>query len=143
MMRAKQLPVLIVRKGKAYEPTTCILGDHADSATPLARAVGLMGDWDLLVRLKIEGKTVAFDLVKSNGSGAYRVVRDLNTGKGSRYPPNTASAGYSTCFRTALTTMGIPVWWRRDGRASSSRSRTSPLDGWDRSSLPASGPSSC
>jgi len=77
MMRAKQLPVLIVREGKAYEPTTCTLGDHAENVTPLARAVELMGDWDLLVRLKIEGK-VAFDLVKSNGSGAYRVVRDLH-----------------------------------------------------------------
>ncbi len=89
MQMGEKPPVVIVREGKAYETTTCILGDYAESVTPLARAVGLMSNWDLLVRLDVSGETVAFDLVKSDGSGAYRVVCDLNTGKGSGYPPTS------------------------------------------------------
>ncbi len=85
-----ELPILIIRGGRAYEPTpyfpSFILGDYAESVTPLTRAVGLMGFWDLLVRLRIEGETVAFDLVRSDGSGAYRVVCDLRTGSAWREP---------------------------------------------------------
>ncbi len=81
----RELPVLIVHDHKIYEPITYFpsftLGRYARDVTPLARAVGLMSNWDLLVRLDVSGETVAFDLVKSDGSGAYRVVCDLNTGK--------------------------------------------------------------
>ncbi|WP_158295975.1 hypothetical protein [Methanopyrus kandleri] len=66
-----ELPVLIIHDHRVYEPTTYfpspILGRYARDVTPLAQAVELMGGYDLLVRLEVDGSTVAFDLVKSDG----------------------------------------------------------------------------
>ncbi|MEO2241473.1 MAG: hypothetical protein ABGY09_05305, partial [Euryarchaeota archaeon] len=80
----RELPVLLVYRGRLYEPVTYFpspdLGGLAQRVTTLAPVVDLAGDWDLLVRVEVEGETVAFDLVSADGSGAYRVVCDLRTG---------------------------------------------------------------
>jgi inner membrane protein len=56
---------------------------------------------------------------------------------GKRVPAYFALGGLLHVLQDALTTMGIPVWWRRDGRAVFLALTDVPADRWDRFLLPA------
>ncbi len=93
----EELPVLIIHGGRIFEPATHLPPSAALETTmvsiiPLTRAVEFMDPYDLLVRVELEDETVAFDLVRSDGLNAYRVICDLRTGGAwrARLPPGQA-----------------------------------------------------
>jgi len=81
----EELPVFIIHGGGVFEPATHLPPPSALETTmvgiiPLTQAIELMDPYDLLVRVELEGETVAFDFARPGGSDAYRVVYDLRTG---------------------------------------------------------------